>query len=39
MTDYTTLVANRTTESSIKNWMNSGIVPSTQILTEAQEGT
>lgn len=34
--DYTTLVAAKTTEGSIKDWANYSRIPSTQILTEAE---
>ncbi len=36
MSNYTTLVAAKTTDGSIKNWVNDSRVPSTTILTEAQ---
>lgn len=34
--DYDTLVAAKTTEGSIKDWINYDRIPSTQILTEAE---
>lgn len=34
--DYTTLVAAKTTEGSIKNWLNDSAVPATTVLTEAE---
>ncbi len=34
--NYTTLVADRDTDGSIKNWVNDSRVPSTTILTEAE---
>lgn len=34
--DYTTLVGTKTTEGSIRNWVNRGDIPATTILTEAQ---
>lgn len=36
MTTYTNLVASKTTEGSIKQWVNNSYVPSTTILTEAE---
>ncbi len=34
--DYTTLVADKTTDGSIKQWMNYGLLPVTTLLEEAQ---
>ena len=36
MTAYSTLIAAKTTDDSIKNWLNRGDLPVTAILTEAQ---
>lgn len=36
MTDYSTLVAPKTVEGSIRNWVNRADIPATAILTEAE---
>lgn len=34
--DYTTLVADRDTDGSIKNWVNNSTIPATTVLSEAE---